>query len=65
MWILFSVPCPTPDGRTAEDLYQARVERIDEEVTAEVEEAVKFAEESPDPDPRQLYRYVYTEPEGR
>ena len=21
MWILFSVPCPTPDGQTARDLY--------------------------------------------
>jgi pyruvate dehydrogenase E1 component subunit alpha len=41
------------------------LERIDQEVTAEVEEAVKFAEESPEPDPRQLYRYVYTEPEAR
>jgi hypothetical protein len=24
MWILFSVPCPTPDGRSAEDLYRGR-----------------------------------------
>jgi hypothetical protein len=28
MWILFTVPCPTPDGRTAEDLYQWRVTAI-------------------------------------
>ena len=28
MWILFTVPCPTPDGRTARDLYEARVQRI-------------------------------------
>jgi hypothetical protein len=35
MWILFIVPCPTPDGRTAEDLYQTRVERIDEEMSAD------------------------------
>jgi hypothetical protein len=28
MWILFRVPCPTPDGRTAQDLYQHRVDRI-------------------------------------
>ena len=38
MWVLFSVPCPTPDGRTAEDLYQARVERIDEEMSADAAE---------------------------
>ncbi len=25
MWILFRVPCPTPDGRTAKDLYDKRV----------------------------------------
>jgi hypothetical protein len=24
MWVLFMVPCPTPDGRTAEDLYRKR-----------------------------------------
>ena len=35
------------------------IQRIDEEVTAQVEEAVKFAEESPDPDPKDLYRDVY------
>lgn len=29
MWILFSVPTPTPDGRTARDLYDWRVTRID------------------------------------
>jgi hypothetical protein len=28
MWVLFQVPCPTPDGRTARDLYEDRVERI-------------------------------------
>jgi hypothetical protein len=28
MWILFQVPCPTPDGRTAQDLYQFRVDVI-------------------------------------
>lgn len=24
MWILFHVPCPTPDGQTAKDLYDKR-----------------------------------------
>ena len=27
-WVMFQVPCPTPDGRTAEDLYQKRVNWI-------------------------------------
>jgi hypothetical protein len=25
MWILFMVPCPTPDGQTAQDLYRKRL----------------------------------------
>lgn len=25
MWILFRVPCPTPDGQTARDLYEKRI----------------------------------------
>jgi pyruvate dehydrogenase E1 component alpha subunit len=37
------------------------IQKIDEEVTAQVEEAVKFAEESPDPDPKDLYRDVYAD----
>jgi pyruvate dehydrogenase E1 component alpha subunit len=37
------------------------IQKIDEEVTARVEEAVKFAEESPDPDPKDLYRDVYSD----
>ena len=28
MWVLFTVPCPTPLGESAEDLYQKRVDRI-------------------------------------
>jgi len=27
-WVMFQVPCPTPDGKTAEDLYQKRVSGI-------------------------------------
>ena len=34
MWVLFQVPCPTPDGRTAEDLYQKRVRMISPEMKA-------------------------------
>ena len=30
MWVLFSVPCPTPDGQTARDLYEKRVTGITE-----------------------------------
>src|SRR5438128_4022005 len=35
------------------------IERIDEEITAQVDDAVKFAEESPEPDPKDIYRDVY------
>src|SRR5438132_5186823 len=42
-------------------LSDAEIHRIDEEITAQVEDAVKFAEESPDPDPRDLYRDVYAD----
>ncbi|HEY9287669.1 MAG TPA: pyruvate dehydrogenase (acetyl-transferring) E1 component subunit alpha [Candidatus Dormibacteraeota bacterium] len=37
------------------------LQKIDEAVTAEVEDAVRFAEESPEPDPKQLYRDVYAD----
>jgi len=30
MWVLFRVPCPTPDGRTARELYEKRVNGIDD-----------------------------------
>ena len=36
-----------------------QLQKLDEEVIAQVEEAVKFAEESPEPDPKDLYRDVY------
>ena len=32
MWVLFMVPTPTPDGQTARDLYQKRVDRITPEM---------------------------------
>jgi hypothetical protein len=38
LWILFVVPCPTPDGQTAEDLYQKRVTRISPEMQASARE---------------------------
>jgi len=37
---------------------QAALDAMDAEIHAEVEEAVKFADESPDPDPDELYRDV-------
>lgn len=37
MWILFRVPCPTPDGRTAEDLYDIRVTGISSEMQRSAE----------------------------
>jgi len=37
MWILFHVPTPTPDGQTAEDLYNKRVLRI----TAEMKDSAR------------------------
>ncbi len=40
------------------------IERIDQEVTAEVEETVRFADESPEPKTEELYRDVYAEDEG-
>jgi len=36
-----------------------QLQKLDGEVIAQVEEAVKFAEESPEPDPKDLYRDVY------
>jgi hypothetical protein len=35
MWILFTVPCPTPDGQTAEDLYRKRLTWITPEMQAD------------------------------
>ena len=32
MWILFKVPCPTPDGRTAYDLYERRLNWIHDDM---------------------------------
>ncbi len=34
MWILFQVPCPTPDGQTARDLYEKRIPWITAEMRA-------------------------------
>ncbi len=34
MWVLFHVPCPTPDGQTARDLYDKRVYGITPDMQA-------------------------------
>jgi hypothetical protein len=34
VWVLFQVPCPTPDGQTAQDLYDKRVRMITPEMQA-------------------------------
>ena len=38
MWVLFMVPCPTPDGRTARDLYETRIARITDEMRTSARE---------------------------
>lgn len=38
IWVLFRVATPTPDGRTAFDLYQARVDGITDEMQASAAE---------------------------
>jgi hypothetical protein len=38
MWILFTAPCPTPDGQTAEDLYRKRLTWITPEMQASAKE---------------------------
>ena len=34
MWVLFHVPCPTADGQTAQDLYQKRVDGMNQGMQA-------------------------------
>jgi hypothetical protein len=38
LWVLFRVPTPTPDGQTAEDLYEKRVRLISDEMRASARE---------------------------
>ena len=45
-------------------LDDAGVQQVEADVAAEIADAVKFAEESPDPDPDQLWADVYA-PEAR
>jgi pyruvate dehydrogenase E1 component alpha subunit len=43
-------------------LSEAEMKQVDDEVRAEVEQAVRFAEESPLPEPEELFTNVYAEP---
>lgn len=38
MWILFTTPCPTPDGQSAEDLYRKRLTWITPEMQESAQE---------------------------
>ncbi|MGK7885017.1 MAG: pyruvate dehydrogenase (acetyl-transferring) E1 component subunit alpha [Crocosphaera sp.] len=40
---------------------QSELDEITQKVQAYVDDAVKFAEESPEPDPKELYRYIFAE----
>jgi pyruvate dehydrogenase E1 component alpha subunit len=40
---------------------QEELNEIDRRVQATIDDAVKFAEESPEPDPSELYRYIFAE----
>jgi pyruvate dehydrogenase E1 component alpha subunit len=42
-------------------LDEAAIRAMDAEVIAEVEDSLQFAEESPDPDPSELYTHVYVD----
>ncbi|WP_088242960.1 pyruvate dehydrogenase (acetyl-transferring) E1 component subunit alpha [Calothrix rhizosoleniae] len=42
---------------------QEELKTIDHQIQELINEAVKFAESSPDPDPRELYRFVFAEDE--
>jgi pyruvate dehydrogenase E1 component alpha subunit len=40
---------------------QNELDEIDRQIQSTVDDAVKFAEESPEPDPSELYRYIFAE----
>lgn len=44
---------------------EAGLKEIENQVRVEVERAVKFADESPEPDPSELYTHVYANPIGK
>lgn len=44
---------------------QDELKAIDHKIQNQIAEAVRFAETSPDPDPSELYRYIFAENEGQ
>ncbi|WP_439566400.1 thiamine pyrophosphate-dependent enzyme, partial [Gloeocapsopsis crepidinum] len=47
---------------TEQDLAsQEELKQIEQKIQQEIDEAVKFAESSPEPDPNELYRYIFAE----
>jgi pyruvate dehydrogenase E1 component alpha subunit len=40
---------------------QEELKEIDRKIQAVIDDAVKFAESSPEPDPSELYRYIFAE----
>jgi pyruvate dehydrogenase E1 component alpha subunit len=42
---------------------QAQLTEIDQKIQAEIDEAVTFAQDSPEPDPSELYRFIFAEDE--
>ncbi len=40
---------------------QSKLDAIDKKIEKEIIEAVEFAENSPEPDPSELYRYIFAE----
>jgi pyruvate dehydrogenase E1 component alpha subunit len=52
------------DYLTAQQLVEAgELKAIDRRIQSQIEEAVKFAQDSPEPDPSELYRFVFAEDE--
>jgi pyruvate dehydrogenase E1 component alpha subunit len=42
---------------------EAELKDIERKIQGIIEEAVKFAESSPEPDPSELYRFIFAEDE--
>jgi pyruvate dehydrogenase E1 component alpha subunit len=51
--------------KETETMSEDEFERMDKRVRAEVANALRFADESPEPDPQELYADVYANPLGR
>jgi pyruvate dehydrogenase E1 component alpha subunit len=50
--------------RETETMSEAEFEEMDKKVRAEVADALRFADESPEPDPKELYTEIYANPLG-